>query len=81
MNERVSYWDDGRPASDDIAPLPASCDVAIVGAGFAGLSTCLALLDAKPDSHIVVLEAAREGISYYGVSYSSHATFHDDSFR
>ena len=38
-----------------------TADVAIVGAGFTGLWTALALLDTQPDLRVVVLEAARVG--------------------
>jgi glycine/D-amino acid oxidase-like deaminating enzyme len=57
-NGPVSYWLRGDPAPAD-PPLHGgtSADVVIVGAGFTGLWTALALTDTDPALRIVVLEA------------------------
>lgn len=71
-----SYWQrrGGAPcpaerhniASDQSLPaLPPHVDFAIIGGGFAGLSTALCLAEAEPDARIVILEAAFVG---YGAS-------------
>jgi glycine/D-amino acid oxidase-like deaminating enzyme len=59
----VSYWLRGDPVPAD-PPLrsDASADVAIVGAGFTGLWTALALTDTDPSLRVVVLEA--EGVAF-----------------
>ncbi len=61
-NDRTSYWlRDAAPAGSADPPLaPAEhldVDVAIVGAGFTGLWTAIALTDTDPSLRIVVLEA------------------------
>lgn len=51
-----SYWTASAPAAArPPAELPAQCDVAVVGAGFTGLSAALAL--ARRGAHVLVLEA------------------------
>ncbi|HET8785508.1 MAG TPA: FAD-binding oxidoreductase [Candidatus Limnocylindrales bacterium] len=66
----VSYWL-RDPAPPDIAdpPLAAgdrlTADIAIIGAGFTGLWTAVALTDTDPSLRVVVLEAATVG---YGAS-------------
>ena len=54
------YWWDAAPreAPVDVA-LPARCDVAIVGAGYAGLSAALTL--ARAGRSVVVLDAVAPG--------------------
>jgi len=41
-----------------MSPVPAACDVAIVGAGAAGLATAILLKRATPLVHVVLLEGA-----------------------
>lgn len=55
----TSYWLDTAPpfTSGATGPPEGDCDVAIVGAGFTGLSAALAL--AKKGAKVVVLEAGR----------------------
>lgn len=57
------WWEDAPPQEEPPAELPARCDVAIVGAGFAGLSAALEL--ARNGTSVVVLEADALG---YGAS-------------
>jgi glycine/D-amino acid oxidase-like deaminating enzyme len=62
-----SYWLGASPAGPPRSPLEADvmADVAVVGAGFTGLWTALALTDTDPWIRVVVLEAASVG---YGAS-------------
>ena len=62
----VSYWQE----TIDVSPAPPlegdeTCDVAIVGAGFTGLSTAIALKQAHPELHITILE---RGVAGHGAS-------------
>ena len=63
----ISYWLAASPAGPVRAPLrgEAIADVAIVGAGFTGLWTALALTDTDPSLRVLVLEAETVG---YGAS-------------
>lgn len=58
-----SYWHKGvaAPGQTSLDPLPARVDYAVVGAGFAGLSTARALARCQPGASILVLEAERVG--------------------
>ena len=62
-----SFWRTTSPAP---APVPLSgdrsADVAVVGAGFTGLSTALELRRARPDLRVVVLEAETVGFGASG---------------
>nr|WP_281400937.1 FAD-binding oxidoreductase [Amycolatopsis umgeniensis] len=49
-----------------VEPPPASADVAVIGAGFAGLSIALDLLEQRPGSRVVVLEARHAGFGASG---------------
>src|SRR5947208_5014352 len=54
------YWWDAAPRESPIeAELPKSCDVAIIGAGYAGLSAALTL--ARAGRSVVVLDALAPG--------------------
>jgi glycine/D-amino acid oxidase-like deaminating enzyme len=55
------WWDDTPPWSPPDAGLPASCDVAVVGGGIAGLSTALEL--ARNGVSVTVLEADELGFN------------------
>ena len=65
--DAVSYWLDASPAGPRRAPLSgdAACDVVVVGAGFTGLWTAIALTDTDPALRVIVLEADTVG---YGAS-------------
>lgn len=66
--EPVSYWLDASP-SPPVRPSLAgdgSADVAIIGAGFTGLWTAIALADTDPSLRIVVLEAETVGFGASG---------------
>ena len=52
-------WDEGLPAPPPAASLPSRADVAVVGAGYTGLSAALAL--ARHGASVVVLERYRAG--------------------
>ena len=66
----ISYWLAASPAGPDRPPLPAGsstrADVAIVGAGFTGLWTAIALTDTDPTLEVVVLEAETVGFGASG---------------
>lgn len=49
------WWDDCPPAEEAARPLPARCDVAVVGGGIGGLSAALEL--ARGGATVAVLEA------------------------
>jgi glycine/D-amino acid oxidase-like deaminating enzyme len=65
-----SYWfESSRLASDPLRPPlrgEAKADVAIVGGGFTGLATALAIARRQPQRRIVVLEGARCGFGASG---------------
>jgi glycine/D-amino acid oxidase-like deaminating enzyme len=63
----VSYWLAASPAGPERAPLEGArrADVAIVGAGFTGLWTAIALTDTDPSLRVVVVEQETVG---YGAS-------------
>ncbi|MTV25006.1 FAD-dependent oxidoreductase [Nitriliruptoraceae bacterium ZYF776] len=57
----VSFWLDGAPAPRAVLTGTRRADVAIIGAGFTGLWTALALTERDPSLEVVVLEAATVG--------------------
>ena len=64
----ISYWLDASPAGPPRPPLrePANADVVIVGAGFTGLWTAIALTDTDPGLRVLVLEADTVGFGASG---------------
>jgi glycine/D-amino acid oxidase-like deaminating enzyme len=64
----ISYWLDASPAGPRRPPLAGgmTADVAIVGAGFTGLWTALALTDTDPSLRVVVIDAASVGFGASG---------------
>jgi len=64
----ISYWLAASPAGPDRPSLRgrATADVAIVGAGFTGLWTALALTDADPSLPVAVLEQETVGFGASG---------------
>lgn len=64
----VSYWLAASPAGPARLPLSgtARADVAIVGAGFTGLWTAIALTDTDPTLRVVVLEQETAGFGASG---------------
>ncbi|MEY3019958.1 MAG: hypothetical protein RLZZ272_942 [Actinomycetota bacterium] len=66
MTGVVSLWLEHPPAPRAALVGPVSADVAIVGAGFTGLWTALALLEIDPTLDVVVLEAETVGFGGSG---------------
>jgi glycine/D-amino acid oxidase-like deaminating enzyme len=67
-SEAISYWlaaSPGGPARP-VLRRDLRCDVAIVGAGFTGLWTALALTDTDPTLRVVVLEQEHVGFGASG---------------
>ena len=64
----ISYWLAASPAPPPRPPLTGSAraDVAIVGAGFTGLWTAIALTDTDPSLRVVVLEQESVGFGASG---------------
>jgi uncharacterized NAD(P)/FAD-binding protein YdhS len=59
--------EDATGCLDWTDPIPASCDVAIVGGGFSGLMTAIGILRREPRAKVVVLERSPQwapGIAY-----------------
>ncbi len=69
MNRIAPIWAEALPP-----PFPSHpggtlrCDVAVIGAGFAGLSAALHLLQRRPGASVVVLEADRIGAGASGAT-------------
>ena len=71
MKPPISYWHDSLEPGDRLEPRAAlpgdrQADIAIVGAGFAGLWTAYYLLQANPSLRIVVIEAETAGFGASG---------------
>jgi glycine/D-amino acid oxidase-like deaminating enzyme len=65
MIKQVPYWwGECPPAAPEASQLPANCDVAIVGGGYAGLSAAIEL--ARGGAKVVVLEADAFGFNASG---------------
>jgi len=64
----ISYWLTASPAGPERQPLrgAARADVAIVGGGFTGLWTALALTDTDPTLRVAVLEQETVGFGASG---------------
>ena len=64
----ISYWLDASPAGPARPAAAGShrADVAIIGGGFTGLWTAIALTDTNPGLRVVVLEAERVGFGASG---------------
>lgn len=61
LDANTSVWELGRPARDPCPKLEGAqrADVAIIGAGFTGISTAWHLIERFPDLGVVVLEAGK----------------------
>jgi glycine/D-amino acid oxidase-like deaminating enzyme len=64
----TSYWLAASPAGPARPPLATAgrADVAVIGGGFTGLWTAIALTDTNPGLRVVVLEAERVGFGASG---------------
>ncbi|WP_158633256.1 FAD-binding oxidoreductase [Amycolatopsis sp. WAC 04182] len=61
------YWRDVLPERVSAPePPPASADIVVIGAGFAGLSIALDLLEHRPGGRVIVLEARHAGFGASG---------------
>jgi len=76
----ISYWLSASPAGPARRPLrgDGATDVAIVGAGFTGLWTAIALTDTDPALRVTLLEAERVGFGASGRNggFCSHSLTH-----
>src|SRR5690348_16739149 len=71
MTAPISYWHDSLEPGDRLDPRPTlagdrQADVAIVGAGFAGLWTAYYLLRANPSLRVIVIDAETAGFGASG---------------
>jgi glycine/D-amino acid oxidase-like deaminating enzyme len=60
MREVPYWWEQARPADIDTPAFPAKTDVAVIGAGYTGLSAALAL--ARAGRSVIVFDAETPGI-------------------
>jgi gamma-glutamylputrescine oxidase len=68
MSTARPVWDDDAPAEIFRDALPAQVDVAVVGAGLAGLSAAYHAKERTPEGRVAVLEAGRIGAGASGRS-------------
>ena len=63
FDENRSFWAATAPPSEPCPPLrgTVTCDVAIIGGGFMGVSTARELLQRRPGLGVVLLEARTLG--------------------
>ncbi len=68
IDDNRSVWVAGKPAFEPLAALgeDTTCDVAVVGGGFTGVSTALHLSERAPERSVVLLEARRIGTGASG---------------
>lgn len=59
MKKTPYWWDDGAPLPEGRAPAPARVDLAVVGAGFTGLSA--ALTGAEKGASVALFDAGQPG--------------------
>jgi glycine/D-amino acid oxidase-like deaminating enzyme len=64
----ISYWLAASPAGPDRPPLASDrrADVVVIGGGFTGLWTAIALTDSDPHLRVLVLEAETVGFGASG---------------
>jgi glycine/D-amino acid oxidase-like deaminating enzyme len=60
MKELPYWWDHAPPTDVEIAALPTRADVAVIGAGYTGLSAALTL--ARADRSVVVFDSGTPGV-------------------
>ena len=68
MSTGRPVWDDDAHADTFRDPVPAGVDVAVVGAGLAGLSAAYHAIERAPGRRVAVLEAGRIGAGASGRS-------------
>lgn len=67
MGQRDVFWlDRPRPAARPPLGGEVAADVAVIGGGFTGLWTTLALLESRPSLAVVLVEAGRLGVGASG---------------
>ena len=67
----TAFWPStvvSAPVAGSVGELPDSCDVLVVGAGYTGLWSALALLDADPTLTVCVVDAAAVGDGASGIN-------------
>jgi glycine/D-amino acid oxidase-like deaminating enzyme len=76
LNAEPYWWTAARPQDAPAAPLPARCDVAIVGSGITGLNAAIPL--ARAGRSVLVLEAGAlgEGASSRNAGYVGRTLKH-----
>ncbi|MBT5408396.1 MAG: FAD-binding oxidoreductase, partial [Gammaproteobacteria bacterium] len=59
MTKFTPFWWDGQPQFENIEALPLKADIAIIGAGYTGLSAALTL--SKSGKNVIVLDSEMIG--------------------